>query len=131
AGLLVNALFAAPVGGLADARRQRERTFEHADNLADGDVGGFPPEQIAPALPLLAVQQAVALELEQDGLEEFLRKLLPFGQFRDEHGAVIGLLGEQQHRLDAVLRLPRQHSSSLYRIGRVMPSKLTSGAAEG
>src|SRR5262249_38390614 len=66
-------------------------------------------QDVAAPLPLLAVQQAGALQLEKDGFEEFLRETLPLRQFGDEYRALVRLLGEHEQRFQAVFRLAGEH----------------------
>jgi hypothetical protein len=74
---------AADVGRLAGTGDGSEGPIEHADDLAEVDLGRCPGEEIAAALALPTLQYAVVLEAEQDQLEELRRDLLLAGQVRD------------------------------------------------
>jgi hypothetical protein len=63
------------------------------------------------ALPLLALEKAAVLELQQDLLEELLGDRLDHSEIRHEHRTGAPLGGEAQHRLQPVLRFSRQHVS--------------------
>ena len=111
AAIFVGALAALHVGGLADARHGGQRPFEDADDLTERDFVGFAAEEVAPALAFLAVDEAVALELEQDRLEEFLGDGVAARQVRHEDGTATLFAREGEKRLEAVFGLPRQHGS--------------------
>ena len=71
--LFRDALFARRVRGLADARDERERTVEGADDVADADLFGRASELVAAVRALAAVDEAAMLQRQQDVLEELLR----------------------------------------------------------
>ena len=72
---------------------------------------GLRRQEIAAALALLALHDAVALELEQDRLEEFLGDGVAARQVRHEDGTAALFAREDEERLQAVFGLPRQHGS--------------------
>src|SRR5687768_6711746 len=98
ARFLIEALLAAPVRRLAHTGGQRQRTVQHANHLADRDVAGFPGENVSASPALLAVQQAMTLQLEEDRLEELSWKSLTFSKFRGLHGPVAGVAGQLKQR---------------------------------
>src|SRR5688572_19494275 len=104
ARFFVEALLAAPVRRLAHAGGQRQRTVQHANHLADRDVAGFPGEDVSASPALLAVQEAMTLQLEEDRLEEFSWKSLSLSKFRGLHGSVAGVAGQFEQRFETVLR---------------------------
>jgi hypothetical protein len=55
------------------------------------------------------VQQARAFQLEEDGFKKFFGETLPRRQFRDEYWTAVGLLSEDEERLQAVFRLAGEH----------------------
>ena len=110
----IQAFVALPVGGSAHARNQRQRAFEHANDLADRDVSGSSREHIAATAPQFALQQSVARQVEKNRLEELLRQPLPIGELACLQRALARIdRGQLQHRLQAVLRLLREHAISL------------------
>jgi len=119
-GPFLDTLSALHIGHLADARHQGQRSFEHPDDLAEGNLGRLAAQQVAAALPFLAVQEPVALQLQEDRLEKLLREPLPLRKLGDEYRSVVGLFGEHQHRFQAVFRLAGEHLASLYSIGRLV-----------
>ena len=72
----------AHVGGLAGAGHRGQRAIEHPDDLAQVDVGRIAGQEVPPALPFPALQDALVLEAEQDQLEELGRDLLLAGPGR-------------------------------------------------
>ena len=116
ARLFVGTFVASSICGLADARRQGKRTFEHPNHLADGDFGRFAAQHVAAPLPLLAVQQAGAFQLEEDGFKKLPGQPLAIRKLGNEHRPAIRLFGEHEQRFQAVFRLAGEHVGSLYRI---------------
>src|SRR5688572_15636642 len=110
---LVQTLVAAPVGRLADAGRQRQRTVQHANDLADRDVAGLPGQDVSASPSFFAVQQAMAFQFQEDRLEELPWKSLSLSKFRGLHGSVVGVACQLQQRLESVLRLLGEHVYSL------------------
>ena len=105
----VAAVGAADVGGLAGARHRGEGTVEHADDLAEIDLGRIPGQEIPAALALPALEHAVVLEAEEDELEELGRDLLFPGQVRDAHRLRALGVGEGEQGFDGVLGLLGEH----------------------
>ncbi len=103
AGVLVGALFAAHVGGMADAGERGQGTVDDPDHLAERDEGRLAGEEVAPALPLLALEHPVFLEFQEDELQELLGDTLGLGDIRDEDGLSGGLPAQHQKGLERVL----------------------------
>src|SRR5438034_11162476 len=82
AGFLVKALVAWAVCRLTDAGRQGQRPFEDPNDLTHRDIAWLAAESVPAPSPLLAVDETVALQIEQDRLEELPRKPLLFSKFR-------------------------------------------------
>ena len=82
---LVNALVAPAVGRLAHAGNQRQRTFQNPNHLAHRNVPWLPAERVPSAPSLLAQQETVPRQLEEDRFEEFPRKALLLSEFRCLH----------------------------------------------
>src|SRR5690242_13467593 len=80
AGLLVQALIAAAIRGLADARNERQWALKDANYLPDRDISRRSRQHVAAATTELALEQTVPRQFEKDCLEEFLRQLLTFGK---------------------------------------------------
>src|SRR5262245_23357227 len=80
--ILVDAFVTAHVSRLADAWHERQRPVQCSNDLAQCDVAGPSAENIPAGPPLLALHKAVALQLEENRLEELLRKSLSDSEFR-------------------------------------------------
>ena len=92
----VDALDAFNICGPADARDQRQRPLEDANDFTDGNAVRPAPQEIASALPFSALHQAVPFEVEEDRLEKLPRHGVAGGQIGDQHGLVAGVVGQQQ-----------------------------------
>ena len=97
------------VRGLADARDERERTVERADDVANADLVRWATELVAAVRSFAAVDEAAMLQRDQNILEELLRDRFLFGKVADEHRSASVLACEQDHRLESVLAFARQH----------------------
>ena len=73
---------------------RRQRPVEHPNHLAEGDLGRRAAQEVAAALPFLALHHAVALQLEQDRFQELLRDRFAAGQRRDQDRPVSRFPGE-------------------------------------
>jgi len=71
AGPLVLAVGAAAIGDAAQARKRRNRAIDDAQNLAERHAIRRHQQVVAAMLPPLALQDAVALQLQQNLLEKF------------------------------------------------------------
>ena len=80
ARFLVQTLVTPLVGSLADAWNERQRALQDANYLANRDISRFSREHVTTATTELALQQAMACQLEKDGLEKLLWQLLAFGK---------------------------------------------------
>ena len=130
----VNALFTSSIGRLADARHKRKWAVKDTNNLADGDVGRLAPQGIAPASSLLALQQAVTLQVEENGFEKLLRNPLLFCQIRDQYRPACNLLCLVECGLAAVFRLlgePCRQSSGLLDYAASAVRRSSSASAPG
>src|SRR4051812_18919970 len=107
-----DAFLARRVGSLADARDERERAVEGANDVADADAVRGPPELVAAVRTFPALDQAAVFQRDQDVLEEFLGDGVVFGELADEHGPVAVLAGERQHGLETVFPLASQHQKT-------------------
>jgi hypothetical protein len=84
--LLGAAIDAAPIGNAAQAGQGRQWSVEDAQNLAEGDLVSRHQKSIAAELAPLAQEDAVALELKENLLEEFAGDALLCGDLADHHG---------------------------------------------
>jgi hypothetical protein len=109
-GIFVYALLARTVGGLAYAWDQRERPFQHPDDLSNRDIAWFPAKGVTAASALLALQETMAGKVQQNRLEEFPWKSLPLSEFRGLNRSSAGFVGERQHRAQTVFQLLGQHT---------------------
>src|SRR5580658_4976502 len=66
ARLLVAALFALSICGLARARERRDRTFEGPQYLPNEDLGGRLGEEISAATAFAAIEKPVVLHFQED-----------------------------------------------------------------
>jgi hypothetical protein len=109
---LIAAIGAALVGCLAGAGDRRQWPIEHANNLAEIDIGGVTGKEVASTLPFAASQEPLVPETEQDQLEELGRDLLGPREIRDSH-RLLGIgIGQCQERLDSVFSLLGEHCSN-------------------
>ncbi len=69
AGLLVRAIVATPVGGLAGALDRRQRPVEDADNVSDADLVRRLCQSVAAALALFGIDEAGVAQLAQNRIE--------------------------------------------------------------
>ena len=105
ARFLIDALFASRIRRLADAGHQRQRSIQHADDLGQCDVTRLAVEDVAAPPALLALEKAMALELQEDRFQEFLRKSLPLSQFRGLDGPPSSLVCQHEQGFQAVFGL--------------------------
>ncbi len=84
---LVPAVGAGYVGGLAGAGHRGQGTIEHADDLAQIDVCRIPGKEVAPALPLSALQDALVLQPKENELEKLRGDLLLAGEIEMRTGS--------------------------------------------
>ena len=110
--VFIDALLAAGIRGLADARHQRQGPVQNADHLSDRDVTGFSVEDVAAPPALLALEEPMARQIEEDGLQELLRKSLALSQFGGLNWPAALLVCQQQQGLQSVLRLPGKHGGN-------------------
>src|SRR5271154_3064490 len=101
----VATLAASHVRRLADAWQRRDRPVQYAYNVPDADLTGVAAEEISAALALLALEQSLVLEFEQNQFQEFARNTLTLRQIGDQHRSLAIFLGQYQHRLERVFRL--------------------------
>src|SRR5271170_3957828 len=101
---LVVALATSHVRRFADAWQRRDRPVQHAYNVPHADLAGVAAEEISAALALLALEQPLVLELEQNQLEELVWNTFAPRHIGNKHGALSIFLGQNQHRLERVFR---------------------------
>src|SRR5260221_1137032 len=82
---LVATLAASHVCGLADAWQRCDWPIQDAYNVPDAYRTRLAAEEISAALALLALQQPLILELEQDQFQKLARNTFPLRQIRDQH----------------------------------------------
>ena len=101
ARILVDAFVTAHVSGLADARHERQGPVQRSNDLTERDVAGPSAQDVPAGPPLLALHEAVPLQLEENRLEELLRKSLSDSEFRRLNRPASWLLRKYQERLAA------------------------------
>src|SRR5208283_887982 len=77
---LVAAFTAAHVCRLADARQRCDWPVQYAYNMPNADHLRIAPKEISAALALLALEQPLVLEFEQDQLQKLARNGFALGQ---------------------------------------------------
>src|SRR5262249_4431268 len=97
------------IRSLADARNRCEWTVENPHDFAEADVVRRAAEQIPAALAAARVDDPVALQLEQDLVEEALRHALAPGDLGAEHRTRGGFAREEERGLEPVLGFLGQH----------------------
>ncbi len=102
---------AALIGGLADARHQRQRPLDQPDDLAEADRRGRSRQPITAHLPPVAGHQPTVLELQQDDLEEFARQLLVRGDRAHRHRRDARGAGQEDQGTKGVTRTLGQHDA--------------------
>src|ERR1700722_9741551 len=90
---LIAAFAASHVCGLADAWQRRDWPVQHAYYVPDADQVRLASEEIATALALLALQEPLVLELEQDQFQELARDTFALRQIRYQHRSLAVFLG--------------------------------------
>jgi len=76
ARLLVGAVLATRVGGLAQAGQRCDRAIDGAHHGEEIDISGFMDQLMPPILPDLAPDDPAIAQLEQDEFEEFVGDML-------------------------------------------------------
>ena len=101
------AIGAAPIGDAAQAGQRRERAVENPQDLAEGDLVRRHQQHVAAELAALAHDDAVALQLKEDLLEEFTGNALLRRDLADHHG--LPGAGERDQGAESIFCLLRDH----------------------
>ena len=115
AARLALAIGAAAVRGAADARDERQRPLDHADDLAQRNQVRRARQAISAHLAAMAVDEPGLAQIGEDQFEEFARHVGAVGDavHRDRRPAR-GRFGQIEHRAERVTGTLRQHSAILY-----------------
>src|SRR5208282_623516 len=106
---LVAAFTASHVCRLADAWQRCDWPVQYAYYVPNADLLRIAAQEISTALTLLALEESLVLEFEQDQFQKLARNTFALGQIRYEHGTLAVFLGQYHHRLEGVFRLFRKH----------------------
>jgi hypothetical protein len=102
---VIGALVTLAVGGFAGAGQRRQRTFDQADDVADGDFGRRFGQHVPAALAFLAGDESLAFEIEEDIFEELLRDCFFRRDFCNECRPLAVVSGQRVERPQAILGL--------------------------
>src|ERR1019366_4778420 len=106
---LVAAFTASHVRHLADTWQRCDWSVQYAYNVPNADQLRIAAKEVSAALTLLALEQSLVLEFEQDQFQKRARNIFALGQVRYKHGSLTVFLIQFHHRLEGVFRLFRKH----------------------